>query len=50
VDEIGLSLHPLLLGGGAPVFQPFGRRIELELIEARPIARECVFVRYRVRN
>ncbi len=50
VDEIGLSLHPLLLGGGTPVFRAFSRRIELELIEARPIARECVLVRYRVRN
>ena len=50
VDEIGLSLHPVLLGGGTPVFHPFSRRIELELIEARPIACECVLVRYRVQN
>ena len=50
VDEIGFSLHPVLLGGGTPVFHPFSRRIELELIEARPIARECVLVRYRVKN
>ena len=50
VDEIGLSIHPVLLGGGTPVFHAFSRRIELELIEARPIARECVLVRYRVKN
>jgi dihydrofolate reductase len=50
VDEIGFSIHPVLLGGGSPAFLPFGRRIDLELIEARPIARECVLVRYRVRN
>jgi len=50
VDEIGFSLHPVLLGGGTPAFLPFGRRIELELIEARAIARECVLVRYRVVN
>lgn len=50
VDEIGLSVHPVLLGGGVPVFGPFSRRIELELIEARGIARECVLLRYRVRN
>ena len=48
VDEIGFSVHPVLLGGGVPAFLPFGRRMELELIEARPIARECVLVRYRV--
>jgi dihydrofolate reductase len=48
VDEVGLSIHPVLLGGGTPTFLPFSRRIALELIEARPIARECVMVRYRV--
>ena len=50
VDEIGLNIHPLLLGGGTPLFHPLTRRIELELIEARAIRRECVLVRYRVRN
>jgi dihydrofolate reductase len=50
VDEIGLSIHPVLLGAGTPVFHPLSRRIELELIEARPLARECVLVRYRVKN
>jgi dihydrofolate reductase len=50
VDEIGLSIHPILLGGGAPLFHALGRRIELEFVEARPIARECVLVRYRVCN
>ena len=50
VDEIGFSIHPLLLGGGTPAFQPMGRRVELELIEARAIAEGCVFVRWRVVN
>lgn len=48
VDEVGLSIHPILLGGGISAFLPFTHRVELELIEARPIARECVLVRYRV--
>lgn len=48
VDEIGFSVHPVLLGGGTPALLPFGRRIGLELIEARPIAKECVLLRYRV--
>lgn len=48
VDEIGVSVHPLLLGGGTPLFQPVGRRVELDLIEARAISQGCVFVRWRV--
>jgi dihydrofolate reductase len=50
VDEIGLNIHPVLLGAGVPLFRRLPRRIDLELIEARPIACECVLVRYRVRN
>jgi dihydrofolate reductase len=48
VDEIGLNIHPLLLGGGVPFFRPLSRRIEAELIEARPIAAGCLFLRYRL--
>lgn len=48
VDEIGFNIHPVLLGGGVPLFHPMSRRIALELIEARAIAHGCVFVRYKV--
>lgn len=47
VDEVGLNVHPLLLGGGVPVFRPMGRRVEYELVEARAMARGCVLLRYR---
>ena len=50
VDELGFNVHPLLLGGGIPAFRPMARRVELELIEARPIAQGCVLVRHRVKN
>ena len=50
VDEIGFSIHPILLGGGVPALRELRRRVELELIETRPIAPECVIVRYRVVN
>jgi dihydrofolate reductase len=50
VDEIRLTVHPLLLGGGTPAFGAMGRRIALELLEARAIARECVVLRYEVRG
>jgi dihydrofolate reductase len=47
VDEVGLNVHPVLLGGGVPMFAPFGRRVALDLVEARPIAKDCVLLRYR---
>jgi dihydrofolate reductase len=50
VDEIGFNIHPLLLGGGVPLFHAMARRVELELIEARAMAKDCVLVRYRVVN
>jgi dihydrofolate reductase len=50
VDEVGLSIHPVLVGGGPPAFTALGKRVELELIEARAIARECVMARYRVKH
>lgn len=48
VDEIGLNVHPLLLGGGIPFFRPMTRRVALAFVEARPIAKDCVFLRYRL--
>ena len=50
VDEIGLNIHPVLLGQGTPLFRPLSRRVELELIEARAISQGCVLVRWRVAN
>jgi dihydrofolate reductase len=49
IDEIGLNIHPVLLGSGIPLFYPMKRQVDLELIEARPIQDGCVFVTYRVR-
>lgn len=48
VDEVGFTIHPVLLGGGVPAFRPMNRRTELELIETRAIGEGCVLVRYRV--
>ena len=48
VDEIGLNVHPVLLGGGVPMFAAIGRQVGLSLTEARPIAKDCVLLMYRV--
>ena len=49
IDEIGLNIHPLLLGGGPPAFLDPGERVKLELTECRQLEGGCVFVRYSVR-
>jgi dihydrofolate reductase len=48
VDEIGLNIHPVLLGSGIPLFHELGRQVNLELLECRPFKNGCVFVRYGV--
>ena len=49
VDEIGVSVHPLLLGDGVPLFRSMQRRVDLAPLEQRPIANGCVYVRYEVK-
>ena len=48
VDEIGLNVHPILLGSGTPLFRAAGHRVRLRLTENRTIDGGCVFVNYRV--
>ena len=48
VDEIGISVHPVLLGSGTPLFVDPGRRISLQLSAERPMDGRCVLLHYRV--
>ena len=48
VDEVGLNIHPILLGSGVPVFRDAGRRIGLTLTECRQIAGGCVLANFKV--
>jgi len=48
IDEVGLNVHPILLGSGVPLFRDAGRRIALELTESRVIDGGCVYSMYRV--
>jgi dihydrofolate reductase len=50
VDEVGLNIHPVLLGAGAPAFLDAGRRINLELTETRQLDGGCVYVKYNVKR
>ena len=50
IDEVGLNIHPVLLGAGVPLFRDAGRRIQLELAESRVIDGGCVLATYRVRH
>jgi dihydrofolate reductase len=50
IDEVGLNIHPILLGSGVPLFRDAGRRIALTLVESRPIDGGCVLATYRARG
>lgn len=50
IDEVGLNIHPILLGRGIPLFHAMTKPIELELLECRTLQKECVLVRYRVKK
>jgi dihydrofolate reductase len=46
VDEVGLNIHPILLGSGVPVFRDPGHRVAFNLTECRQIDGGCVIVKY----
>ena len=50
IDEVGLNIHPVLLGSGVPLFHVMRRRIGLEILECRPFENGCVYMLYRVRH
>ena len=48
VDELWLSVHPIVLGEGMPLFSGLRERIKLELLEDKPYETGLVSLRYRV--
>ena len=50
IDEVGMNIHPVLLGSGIPLFHEMKRPIHLELIECKPFSDGCVLVSYRVKG
>lgn len=47
VDEIGLNVHPVILGGGTPIFSSSTGRAKLSLIESRRFSNGCVYSIYK---
>jgi dihydrofolate reductase len=50
IDEVGVNIHPVLLGAGTPLVPGLPRPVKLELISARPIQGGCVYALYRVKR
>lgn len=48
IDELGVNIHPVLLGSGIPLFGEMERRIELELRECKQLKNGCVALTYDV--
>lgn len=48
VDELWLSIHPILLGSGKSLFQGLSDRISLELIETKSYSTGLLSVKYKV--
>jgi len=48
IDEVGLNVHPVLLGEGIPAFHRMSHQINLELKDVRQFKTGCVLLTYRV--
>jgi dihydrofolate reductase len=47
IDEYGLFVNPVVVGGGTPYFPPLDDQIALELVETRTFGSRVVYLRYR---
>jgi dihydrofolate reductase len=50
IDEVGLNIHPVLLGGGIPMFPAPGPRVSLKLLNSRVLSGGCVLANFRVKH
>jgi dihydrofolate reductase len=50
IDEVGLNIHPVLLGSGIPLFYEMPRQIDLELIKSQPLKNGCMLLTYQVKR
>lgn len=47
IDEYQVFVHPVILGGGKPLFQEQSHRVGLELVESRTFGSQVVLLRHR---
>jgi dihydrofolate reductase len=50
IDEVGVNIHPVLLGSGTPLFHEMSHQIDLALIECKSFKNGCVLITYRVNS
>ena len=50
IDEVGLNIHPVLLGSGLPAFHRLDHAIKLELTGSRPLSGGCLYATYSVNH
>ena len=50
IDEVGVNIHPLLLGSGIPMFHEMNHEVALELLHCMTYKNGCVAITYRVKN
>ena len=50
IDEVGLNIHPVLLGSGIPLFYEMPRQIDLELVKCQELSNGCLVVTYRTKK
>ena len=50
LDEISLAIHPIILGGGKPLFQDIKDRVALELTETKSYSTGLVSLTYKLRG
>ncbi|MER7418452.1 dihydrofolate reductase family protein [Micromonospora peucetia] len=47
IDEYHIGVHPVVLGGGKPVFRELEQRVNLRLVDARPVDSRVVILHYQ---
>jgi dihydrofolate reductase len=50
IDEIGLAVHPILLGKGKTFFSDYGKRIKLKLTDCKQYSSGLVYLTYEVEH